>query len=300
MGFRFPARVHFDQMVLSDEAAEKSLLVQLADRDIISAETLQERFGEIPDIERIRINREHKTRENQRSPQKAGPYHNPQHRNDLEKIALQKDLIAPEDVGIVPCEGTGDHPFTKPEDRRNDEEIEKKKEEQEDKKFEREQKKFDNQQQQKFDPKGRPEDGRPKNSKDTKKRKQKVVKPRVAASADFINTSLWASEAQKKISNIVNPAILAHFDKKNLRSLTKEQMDQLEYIKLCVLCNIEPLTEIEAEAVQSILDSGLGVNSDILSSIKYLKQEFVSTNNREPTIEESRQIQASSYSLFRK
>ena len=88
MGFRFPAKVHFDQMILSDEAAEKNLLVQLADRDIISAETLQERFGEIPDIERIRINREHKTRENQKMPPKAGPYHNPQHRNDLEKIAL--------------------------------------------------------------------------------------------------------------------------------------------------------------------------------------------------------------------
>ena len=28
MGFRFPARVHFDQMVLSDEAAEKNLLIQ--------------------------------------------------------------------------------------------------------------------------------------------------------------------------------------------------------------------------------------------------------------------------------
>ena len=51
MGFRFKAHVQFDQMTLSDEAAEKNLLIQLADRDIISHETLLERFKEIPQIE---------------------------------------------------------------------------------------------------------------------------------------------------------------------------------------------------------------------------------------------------------
>ena len=58
MGFRLPATVHFDTMVLSDESSEKNLLIQLVDRDIISAETVIERFGEIPEIERIRIRRE--------------------------------------------------------------------------------------------------------------------------------------------------------------------------------------------------------------------------------------------------
>ena len=68
MGFRFPATIHFDQMTLSDEAAEKNLLIQLADRDIISSETIQERFGEVSDIEKIRINRESKDRKNEKSP----------------------------------------------------------------------------------------------------------------------------------------------------------------------------------------------------------------------------------------
>ena len=44
MGFRKPAHIVFDQMSLSDEAAEKNLLIQLADRDIISHETILERF----------------------------------------------------------------------------------------------------------------------------------------------------------------------------------------------------------------------------------------------------------------
>ena len=168
MGFRLPATVHFDTMVLSDESSEKNLLIQLVDRDIISAETVIERFGEIPEIERIRIRREDKSRQGESMPQKASPYHNPQHRNDLEKIALTKDMIAPEDMGIVPCDDCGDHPLTTPKDRRSDEQIEEKKEELKDKQDERDENKFDRQQdrqaeqQKQFAPEGRPEDGRPK------------------------------------------------------------------------------------------------------------------------------------------
>ena len=76
MGFRYKAHIHFDQMTLSDEAAEKNLLIQLADRDIISQETVLERFKEIPQIENIRLKRELKKRETV-GPEKAGPFHPP-------------------------------------------------------------------------------------------------------------------------------------------------------------------------------------------------------------------------------
>ncbi len=76
MGFRYKAHVQFDQMSLSDEAAEKNLLIQLADRDIISHETLLERFKEIPQIENIRIKRELNKRDTV-GPEKAGPFHPP-------------------------------------------------------------------------------------------------------------------------------------------------------------------------------------------------------------------------------
>ena len=62
MGFRLPAEIHFDSIVLSDEAAQKKLLMDLADRDIISQETLLERFREIPGIERVRVRREERER----------------------------------------------------------------------------------------------------------------------------------------------------------------------------------------------------------------------------------------------
>ena len=46
--------MQFDQMTPFDEAAEKNLLIQLADRDIISHETLLAGIKEIPQIENIR------------------------------------------------------------------------------------------------------------------------------------------------------------------------------------------------------------------------------------------------------
>lgn len=91
MGFRYKAHIQFDQMTLSDEAATKNLLIQLADRDIISHETLLERFKEIPQIENIRLQRELSKRENS-GPPKASPYHNPNHKQDLEKMDKQAKI----------------------------------------------------------------------------------------------------------------------------------------------------------------------------------------------------------------
>lgn len=85
MGFRYKAHIQFDQMTLSDEAATKNLLIQLADRDIISHETLLERFKEIPQIENIRIKRELDRRENL-GPPKASPFHNANQKFEMEKL----------------------------------------------------------------------------------------------------------------------------------------------------------------------------------------------------------------------
>ena len=102
MGFRYKAHIQFDQMALSDEAATKNLLIQLADRDIISHETLLERFKEIPQVENIRMRRELKKRE-AAGPQKAGPFHNPNHDQEMEKIEKQakvnKNKQTPKDNG---------------------------------------------------------------------------------------------------------------------------------------------------------------------------------------------------------
>jgi len=304
MGFRLPAKIHFDQMVLSDEASEKNLLIQLADRNIISSETVVERFGEIPEIEKIRIRREEKDRRGESMPQKAGPYHNPQHRNDLEKIALTKDSMQPEDFGLVPSPDTGNHPLTDPQDRRDKISIDNQKEEKEDKKFDKEQKRMDLKKenepappQEKFNPTGRPEDGRPKNAKDKEKRKQKEVKPRQSVSSEFVNISLWATKAQGQISEVINPAILSHFGKGSLRSLTKSETEQLEHLKLCILCNMEPFIEITPDVISDLLKRPISVASGTVSLLAKLKEDFLGRNGREPNIDEVRQINVSSYAL---
>jgi len=299
MGFRLPAKIHFDQMVLSDEASEKNLLIQLSDRNIISSETLVERFGEIPEIEKIRIRREEKDRKVESMPQKASPYHNPQHRNDLEKIALTKDSISPEDLGIVPSEETGNHPLTNPEDRRSDDKIEKKKDEILSKQEKREENKFGKQDKKEFNPKGRPEDGRPKNSRDKQKRKQKEVKPKSFSSTEFVSISLWATEAQTGITKIINPAILSHYNKKNLRGLTKAQMGELEHLKLCILCNMTPFMEITPELVAELLKQPLSIDHNFAISLEELNADFINKKDRQPNIDELRQINVSCYALSR-
>lgn len=89
LGLRYPAEIRFDHMSLSDEAAEKQLLVQLADRDIISYETLLERFKENPSIEERRVRKEFEERTGESMPLKAGPFHNGDFSQDMQKMDKQ-------------------------------------------------------------------------------------------------------------------------------------------------------------------------------------------------------------------
>ncbi|MFM7978543.1 MAG: hypothetical protein ACKPKO_04440, partial [Candidatus Fonsibacter sp.] len=83
MGFKYPAKIEFDRMDLSNEDAEKALLIQLADRNIISDELLQMRFGIDPNMEKYRLNREDRDRDAERMVQKAGPYYDANFENNL-------------------------------------------------------------------------------------------------------------------------------------------------------------------------------------------------------------------------
>ena len=276
MGFRLPAEIHFDSIILSDEAAQKQLLVQLADRDIISHETLLERFRELPSIEKIRVRREERSRINDAlAPNKAGPYHNPQHKEDVAKIAITKDLldndIYLENLGLPPSEideinkvEVEDGPRSGPEEGVPEDDA----------------------------PAPVDEGGRPNNSRDTKKRKQKRVLPR---SGDSVSTTLWAYEAQKEVSELVTPVALAHFNKKNARSLTKSEFDQLEYLKLCILTGIKPFMEIDADTIKVIIDSNTRPSERFNLEVENSVSKFTESRNRKPSVDEMRYIYASTF-----
>ena len=268
MGFRLPAQIHFDSIVLSDEAAEKNLLIQLADRDIISHETLLERFREMPGIEKVRVRREEKDRRDDVMPDKASPYHNPQHREDIAKIALTKDILADEyldDMGLPVSEKPVEPvaPAPSPNNKDKDEED-----------------------------KERPINpvGRPDFSKDSIKRKRKRVLPKSGTPTAAV---LWAVSAQDQISEILSPIALAHFNKKNMRSLSKAEMSQVDYLKLCILSGIKPFMEITPELVKELVDSGSRPSVAFKNAIEDEIESFKSHNNRLPNSSEMKYINAS-------
>lgn len=189
MGFRKPAHVVFDQMSLSDEAAEKNLLIQLADRDIISHETILERFKEVPSVEKMRLKREGKDRDKEVFPGKVGPFHKPE--QELSQDEPQK--------------------------------------------------------------KSPPEGGRPPFSKDEEPRKKRVDTPK--SKPGLADVVVWASQSFDEISTTVNKAFLGINNKSNMRQLTKDQVSELEVLKLHVLTNLEVMKTATAQSIAEVVSS---------------------------------------------
>ena len=265
MGFRFPAEIHFDSIILSDEAAQKKLLLDLADRDIISQETLLERFREIPSIERVRVRREERERMSDAdAPKKAGPYHNPHHREDMAKIAMTKDVLDSkeylEQIGL-PATDAPPVPAAGP------------------------------QSPQKSSSPTQPS-GRPQFSKDTNPRKQRRVLPK---SGEPTAATLWGIEAQEKIAEVMTPIACSHFGKKDARALSKSEVDDLEYLKLCIFTGLEPLVEVTPEIIQKVLKLNTKPSTAFDSLVVSKQEAFNATRQRKPNIAEMRYIYASAY-----
>lgn len=275
MGFRHPATVVFDQMVLADEAAMLALLVQLVDRNILSDDSILERFDFVPEIEKNRVKRQ----ERNRTVKKASPYHNPQTDHDLTKIFAQGGAVTPSEVGL------------ELEDRKEGE-ISRVEQQLELQKLDIENKaKLDRQ---KFSNQQNPSSGRPKNVVETNKRKPKSdTKPRITAS--FASAMLWANGAQNVLSEIVTPAFLGVLNKPSVRNLTKSEAQSLENMKFSVLCSIEPYSDINKKLVYNCLSKGCNIDKENIDTLQLLKGEFVLKNKREPNIDEVRQMQSTVY-----
>ena len=268
MGFRIPAEIHFDSIILSDEAAQKNLLIQLADRDIISQETLVERFGEIPSIEKVRTHREVRERDNKpNAPKKASPYHNPNHKDDIAKMGMQMDNLDTEkymdEIGLPYSEPA---PVPAPE------------------------KKSANPEEQSNKP--RKPAGRPIGSKDSQKRGQKRVLPR---SGEVTSATLWGISAQDDIASILSPIICKHFGSRDARGLSKAQVAELDSLKLSVFASIEPMSEVTPESVKSALTLNQVPSAEFRSVAKSKLESFELRNKRSANAVEIKHIYAASY-----
>lgn len=90
MGHRQIPVVKFGQMSLKDEQAEKALILQLLDRNIISAERVHEVFDIETDIELERMRREKKIIDEEDIMTKFGPFKDPMNMLDQEEM-MEKD-----------------------------------------------------------------------------------------------------------------------------------------------------------------------------------------------------------------
>jgi hypothetical protein len=249
MNFRLPAKIEFDRMDLSNEEAEKALLIQLADRNIISDELIQRVFGFDPETEKNRLNRENRDRKSNRMVKKAGPFFDANFETAAKKMAMQLGLATPSQIGINLDE--------KKAGEMNAVEL-----------------KSQFMPQKSTDPtqpinndtnlKGQPEQGRPKNSKDTDKRKTREFAPRTGASLN-----IWSIETQDKISEIINPILLEFYNKKNMRSLSQLEYNEAENTKTKIFFDIEPFSKIDTDTVVAKLDT---INSKSLKE-KYNQYE---------------------------
>jgi len=102
-------------------------------------------------------------------------------------------------------------------------------------------------------------------------------------------------EAQAKISEIVSPIALAHFDKKNIRSLNKAEVDQLEHLKLCILTGMQPFMDIDENVVKQLIDNKTKPSDEFYTLANAKKLDFVNSNQREPNTSEIKFIYSATF-----
>lgn len=275
MQFRYPAQIEFKNDILVDEASFHSMMIDLLDRDVISVERVREHLGYIPEIEDALVKYEWKSRNNSKMPPKAGPFHDAEHDYGFKKIFAQTGVVTPSQLGLdLPNSKPGEknalqlRTTTKPS----------------------------------ATPvkKGQQGEGRPRNSKDTVPRKTKRVSPRASTDdSEFMSLFLWAKEAQQAISDIVNPVYLKMCNKKNMRSLTTAEVEDVEHIKFAILCNIEPYSEIGKTTIGGMIQKPLPAHPEADDFWRVLVATYLEKRQTQPTVDDIRQIQSYVYALYK-
>jgi hypothetical protein len=261
MGFSKPAQIRYDHMILTDETAFLSLLLQLADRNIISEEVLRDRVGET-NIEKVRVQREFKERETGKLPAKITPFNNID--DDLKKIALQRGF-APSEVGLELESKKASEPGMQDVMKKTSDTNKNK---------------------------GVPGQGRPKNSKDSSKR-TRTPKP-LGASQDLFQKMSWAHSFYQKISDVILPSVLKVFKCKNVRMMTNAQFQEFELIKFAILAHTSPHSNFDANQILEILKS----SPKIPKEMQIVYNELVD-GLKEPTTDILRNAQILTYATLR-
>jgi hypothetical protein len=273
--------VTFQSGSWSDETGEKKLLVELADRNMITDDRVRDRFGVSSEIEATKLRKQENAR-GKNLPDKASPFHTAEKTHEYKKIALTSGSVTPSELGVeLEDRKPGEVPVI-------DKQIKMKK-----------------QQAAGLKPKAKAKGtskGRPKNVAETKKRKPKPKDIKTLSSKaeleSFSSKFLWANDAQVSISEILVPKILTEYGKPNVRSLTKAQAAELEKIKTEILFSMSSFSPINQQIVYNTLEVKQELTAEAKEIIKGFIDSFRTSNKREPTIDETRQIYSTTFALI--
>ena len=73
------------------------------------------------------------------------------------------------------------------------------------------------------------------------------------------------------------------------------EVDQLEYLKLCILTGMKPFVDVTPELVKELVEAGTKPSSQFSDRVEENIKSFSSINNRKPTVLETRHIYATVY-----
>ena len=218
MGHRDVPQIRFGQMSLRNEEEEKKLIIQLLDRNVISAERVHEVFGIETVIELERMRREKKLSEEEDILIKHGPYTDPM--NDLSQEEMKEMDF-----------------------------------EQQQEMMDMKVKQLNKQQKQNKPPRGRP--GGSKGIPQQKKRETKPQGEGLGSvnAATYESMKYGVSALYDVVENILTSRMLKLRSVKYKKSLGKEDRQNLENLIELVFSNVYGSDEVNDDFVDSILEN---------------------------------------------
>ena len=97
--------------------------------------------------------------------------------------------------------------------------------------------------------------GRPLFKKDDKPRKRRVDNPK--SKPGVAELIVWSDATWSKVSDVVNTAYLNTSKASNLRRLTKQDVKNIEKLKLDIFTNLDVLSDVSQSSIIKVLKSGL-------------------------------------------
>lgn len=247
-GIRRMPSIRFGKMSLRDEKAEKQLILQLLDRNIISIQAVLETFGEEFEIELQRLKEENEVREETGLFQKHSPYTDPINDLDVEEQMNKEAELKLQEKRLT-------HKLKLQENKN------KQKPDRPDKNA---------------GPNGRPggTDGIPQETK-------RETKPQgMAWLVDYEKTKADALKFVDKVEKVVAKQVLEAVGKKDKRSLTKDEMAGLEAITFAVASQCSLVTPVSVDVVKSVIKRSPNINGHVYSVYKDMLKSDMTLRDR--------------------